>query len=75
MVNKRFIFPQIAAAPGSSELTEALDLHYNNETGLYTVEHHLVPVSFPTIRLERDLNKAIELGLESLKGKLINIRV
>lgn len=74
-MNKRFVFPELAAAPGSSKLTEALDLHYHEETGLYMVEHHLVPVHFPTIRLERELNKAIELGLESLKGKLINIRV
>jgi len=74
-MNKRFIFPALATAPGSSKLTEALDLHYNNESGLYTVEHHLVPVHIPTIRLERELNKAIELGLESLKGRLINTRV
>jgi len=74
-MNKRFIFPELAAAPGSSKLTEALDLQYNKETGLYTVEHHLVAVHTPTIRLERDLDKAIELSLESLKGRLINTRV
>jgi hypothetical protein len=74
-MNKRFIFPELAAAPGSSELTETLGLHYHEETGLYVVEHHQVPIHFPTIRLERELNKAIKFGLESLKGRLINIHV
>lgn len=74
-MRKRFIFPEIAAVPGDIEQTEVIDLHYHDETGMYTVEHHIVTVHVTTIHLERNLNKAIGAGLESLKGKFINIRV
>jgi len=72
-MNKKFIFPQLAAP--STELTETLDLGYIKKEGLWVVEEHIVPVRIPTIRLQRELDKAIELSLESLKGRLINTRV
>ena len=71
-MNKHVIFPEVAAAPGSSQLTETINMEYIQKNGLWVVEERVVPVHFPLIKLSREIDTTID---ENLKGLLINIHV